>query len=147
LAAVNLSKDTINTSFFLRINEIISYLDLSFLDPKNLAFLEGTSQFTWGEEGEFASGISGLIILFYSNRYLITIVILSFVIFFVSNFMKLQKFHKKIAEKSIFTLIIVGLFPFTHPIWQRPFFWLMIGFGFLPIIYKFKPKFLTSPSE
>ena len=147
LASVNLSKETINTSFFLRINEIISYLDFSFFDPQNVSFLEGTSQFTWGEEGEFASGISGIIILFYSNRYLISAVLFLFIFFFVRNFIKLKKFNKSIADKSLFNLIIVGLFPFTHPIWQRPIFWLMIGFGLLPIIYLFNPKFLTSPTK
>jgi hypothetical protein len=147
LASVNLSKETVNTSFFLRINEIISYLDLSFFEPQNVSFLEGTSQFTWGEEGEFASGISGIIILFYSNRYLISAVLFLFIFFFVRNFIKLKKFNKSIANKSLFNLIIVGLFPFTHPIWQRPIFWLMIGFGLLPIIYLFNPKFLTSPTK
>jgi hypothetical protein len=138
LSSYTLSEFSFSASFFLRMNEIASIL---FNGSKfgNGPFFEGTSYGYWVEEDELLSGVSALLILF--TKYKVLVLLFLFVVYFYfTTFNRLRLSYSSTASGSLLVLLIVGLFSFTHPIWTRPLFWSMLGFGFLPIFYRFSPK-------
>lgn len=135
----NLSSAAILFSIFIRLNEIMAVL-LPNLSLLNTPFFEGTSMFTWAEdELEFASGIALLIFKFKKNIYLvITLLIISFFLFLHAR-KNLKKLNSLINFQSLIFIMVIGIFTLTNNVWERPFFWMLIGFGFMPFVYYLKP--------
>ena len=96
--------------------------------------------FTWAEdELEFASGIALLIFKFKKNIYLvITLLIISFFLFLHAR-KNLKKLNSLINFQSLIFIMVIGIFTLTNNVWERPFFWMLIGFGFMPFVYYLKP--------
>lgn len=144
LASVNIAKETIDASIFLRANEIMSVLNPDMFSDGGAPFFEGTNYFNWGEEGEFVSGVASVITKVYANLYLVICILAVGILLFVLGLKKIKNLGPRINFQVVFILLMVGLFPLTHPIWSRPVYWVMIGFGFLPFFYFFRPQFLKN---
>ena len=135
----NLSFDAILFSVFIRLNEIMAVL---FPDSAvfNTPFFEGTSMFTWGEDDiEFASGLTFLLIKISKNIFLILSIFIIGFFLFIKARKNLNKLNPLINFKSLIFIAVIGIFTFTNNVWERPFFWMLIGFGFMPFVYYLKP--------
>lgn len=136
----NLSLSAINYSLFIRLNEIFSQLRPDFVDF-NSPYFEGTPVFTWAEdELEFVSGLTFIIYFIQKNIFLITSLFIITIYFYLKSLLLFKKNNVEIYFKSLMILVVVGIFILTNNVWERPFFWMLIGFGFIPFIKYLNPN-------
>ena len=110
-------------------------------------FFEGTPVMSWAEsELVFASGITVLILKLKKNIYLVVTFLFICFFLFLHARKNLKKLNSLINFQSLIFIIVTGIFTFTNDVWQRPFFWMLIGFGFMPFVYYLKPKFENNNS-
>lgn len=144
LAAVNLSKETIDASIFLRANDIMFALNPEYLNVETKPFFEGTSFFYGGEEGEFVSGIASVLSKVYDHLALFIIGLIILTSLYLYGFRKLKSKFPHIMIKIITVLVVISIFPVTHPIWPFQIFWFFLGFGLLPFYSYINPRFLNN---
>lgn len=142
LASVNLSKETIDASIFLRANDIMFALNPEYLIGENRPFFEGTSFFYGGEEGEFVSGIASVLAKVYDHLTLFVSAIVLLVLLYIYGLRKLKLKFPSIRLKIINVLVIICIFPVTHPIWPFQVYWFMLGYGLLPLYFYIHPRFI-----
>lgn len=142
LASVNLSKETIDASIFLRANDIMFALNPEYLIGENRPFFEGTSFFYDGEEGEYISGIASVLAKVYDHLTLFVTGLTLMVFLYVYGLRKLKTKFKSIRLKVITVLVIICIFPVTHPIWPFQIYWFMLGYGLLPFYFYIHPRFI-----
>jgi hypothetical protein len=145
LASVNLAKETINASIFLRANEIMSVLnpDLFLIEDKK-PFFEGTQMFSFGKEGEFVSGYAILISRVYNHFVIILFLILFAFFIYKIGINKIKLIDRKNSLTIITIFLVISLFPFTHPVWPFQIYWFLLGYGLLPFVVLFDPKFFKT---
>lgn len=139
LAAFNLSSDTISTSIFLRLNDIVNAISQDnqmrdFLD----VYLEGTAQFTWGEEGDFVSGYAKLV----KNLPMILPIMAAGAGIFIIGMLKLKKTDPELTAKVILAILVVGIYPVAFPCWGVQLYWFIAGLGLLPFYCLLRFRFL-----
>jgi hypothetical protein len=140
LASINLSLDTISTSLFLRFNDIASVLG-----PDNPAqnvlggYLAGTARATWADEGAFVSGYAQAL---QQVPLVIPGIALGFIVF-VLGFWRWKRLNSGMTTSIVLTVIVIGIFPGTHPIWSSPLYWFIAGLGLLPLFGLLRPRFLA----
>ena len=144
LAAVNLSKETIDASIFLRANDIMFAFNPDYLSFESKAFFEGTSFFYGGEEGEFVSGIASVVSKVYNNLALFFSGLFILFLLYLIGFRKLKSMFPMIRLKIITVLIVISIFPVTHPIWPFQIYWFFLGFGLLPFYSYINPRFIIN---
>lgn len=144
LASVNLSKETIDASIFLRANDIMFALNPEYLIGENRPFFEGTTFFYDGEEGEFISGIASVISKVYDHLTLFLAGLILVTLLYVYGLRKLKLKFPRIRLKVISVLVIICVFPVTHPIWPFQIYWFMLGYGLLPFYFYIHPRFIEN---
>lgn len=144
LAAVNLSKETIDASIFLRANDIMFALKPEYLSDESKPFFEGTSFFYGGEEGEFVSGIASVVTKVYDHLALFITGLIILILLYLSGFRKLKSRFPYIRLKIITVLVIISIFPVTHPIWPFQIYWFFLGYGLLPFYSYIHPRFMNN---
>ncbi len=143
LAAVNLSKETIDASIFLRANDIMFAFKPENLSFESKPFFEGTSFFYGGEEGEFVSGIASVVSKVYNNLALFFSGLFVLFLLYLIGFRKLKSIIPSTRLKIITVLVVIGIFPVTHPIWPFQIYWFFLGYGLLPFYSYIHPKFFN----
>lgn len=144
LAAVNLSKETIDASIFLRANDIMFALNPEYLSVESKPFFEGTSYFYGGEEGEFVSGIASAVTKVYNNLALFITGLVILFLLYLTGFRKLKSKFPSIKLKIITVLVVISIFPVTHPIWPFQIYWFFLGYGLLPFYSYIHPRFINN---
>jgi hypothetical protein len=142
LASVNLSKETIDASIFLRANDIMFALNPEYLIGANRPFFEGTRFFYSGEEGEFVSGIASVLAKVFDYLSLFVTGMVLLVLLYIYGLRKLKLKFPSIRLKTINVLVIICIFPVTNPIWPFQIYWFMLGYGLLPFYFYLHPRFI-----
>ena len=143
LTSVNLSKETINASIFLRANDIMFALNPEYLIGENRPFFEGTTFFYDGEEGEYVSGIASILAKVYDHLTLFVSAMVLLLLLYIYGLRKLKLKFPSIKLKTINVLVIICIFPVTHPIWPFQIYWFMLGYGLLPFYFHMNPRFIN----
>ena len=144
LSAVNLSKETIDASIFLRANDIMFAFNPEYLSSESKPFFEGTRFFSGGEEGEFVSGIASVVTKVYNNLELFISGLFILFLLYLIGFRKLRSMFPSIRLKIITVLVVIGIFPVTHPIWPFQIYWFFLGYGLLPFYSYINPRFIIN---
>ena len=139
LFAINLSVDTLLSSFLIRISDIV----LTF-NPSSSIFVNVHGYTTINafnlDAGENISGFSVLVKNLESVVFFFSI----FSILYLYGFMKMHLFFPELAKLASLTFIVVMILPFMHSFWSTQIYWFIVGVGILPIFYLFKPSFILN---
>ena len=134
---INTSYYTLSTSFYLRLNDIIMYLNPnSFLYREGVYFLKDTSVATWATEGRHVSGYSRLLS---SSQWSASYLLIGIIAFLV-GLRKLHKRHPDLTANAFIGLSLFATLPFMFPFWASSLYWFMASFGLQPIIMIITPR-------
>ena len=144
LISVNLSGDTISTSFSLRANDIVGSVGADSWFKIFESDLVGTARASWIDQDEHVSGYATILQKF----SLLNIVLMLFLIGAI-YLMCLRKFlvkyslgskDRNLKRKIFLSLVLFIVFPISTPIWAFNLYWFMMGLPLMPLINILKPK-------
>ena len=144
LMAINLSEDTITTSLYLRLNDMMDVLGTGNSLRRFEVFLAGTARASWIGEGEYVSGYTLII------KSIGITSAAGFLLFTAAaQVLGLQKMKRLYASAHNrpppilqigLTLFLLLLYPVSFPIWTAPIYWFMMGLPLLPAITLLVPQ-------
>ena len=146
LISVNLSSDTIVTSFSLRANDIVESVSLDSSLKRFQSDLVGTSRASWIDQDEHVSGYSTILQKFGVFNIVLVLFLFGTIYLicwgrFLSKY-SLESKGDNIKHTTLLSLVLFLIFPITMPVWGFHLYWFMVGLPMIPLIKLLNPKLI-----
>jgi len=133
---INTSSYTISTSFYLRLNDIIRFLNPNgYLYNQGMYYLKNTASVTWIGHDQIVSGYS----LILSRSKALSGLLLGGFIAYVIGLRKLHKQYPELTGEVVISMTIFLALPFMYSYWGVSLYWFMASIALQPILMILMP--------